>query len=396
MMKKRKTRILLAVTFSILVSIGLFYRFYYPHSSTLRRSEFVFTDLIRLECTAVKNQGASNTCWSYTGNSFLESEMIRMGKTPMAISPLYTVRMAYLERARNYLRLHGGLKLNEGGQLHDVIDMLRLHGAMPTAVYTGVKAGNRPGNFKHMRAILNSTLSGMVKARVLKSSWERDIEAVMNDYLGKVPDHFDYQGKIYTARSFADEFIGIDPDQYIHIASVTTAPYYKSFVFLIPDNWSFSQFYNIPMKELTGVVDGALKKGFTVACTIDISEPGFSWPYGIAYVPQKSASMMTTEEKRYQFVRPQAERKVDPLMRQEAFDAWETTDDHALHIIGLAKDQNGREYYLAKNSWGRGNAFRGFIYLTKEYLCYKSTALMVHQDALETSLKKSVGDQLNR
>lgn len=169
MMKKRKTRILLAVTFSILVSIGLFYRFYYPHSSTLRRSEFVFTDLIRLECTAVKNQGASNTCWSYTGNSFLESEMIRMGKTPMAISPLYTVRMAYLERARNYLRLHGGLKLNEGGQLHDVIDMLRLHGAMPTAVYTGVKAGNRPGNFKHMRAILNSTLSGMVKARVLKA-----------------------------------------------------------------------------------------------------------------------------------------------------------------------------------------------------------------------------------
>ncbi|MDR6733740.1 MULTISPECIES: aminopeptidase [unclassified Sphingobacterium] len=387
MRKKLRKRIVLAIAATILVGIGLFYRFYYLQSSPLLRSEFVFTDLIRLKSTAVKNQGASNTCWSYTGNSFLESEMIRMGKNPVAISPLFTVRMAYLERARNYLRLHGGLKLNEGGQLHDVMDMLRLHGAMPTAAYTGIKAGKSPGDFKRMRAVLNSTLSGMVKTRILKSSWEREIDAVMDDHLGKLPVHFDYQGKEFTARSFADQVIGIDPDQYIHIASVMTAPYYKSFVFLIPDNWSFSQFYNMPMEDLSTVVDGALKKGFTVACTIDISEPGFSWPYGIAYVPQKSVSMMTAEEKRYQFVRPQPERKVDAMIRQRAFDAWETTDDHALHIIGLAKDQHGRAYYVAKNSWGRGNAFRGIVYLTKEYFRYKSTALMVHRDALDASLK---------
>ena len=387
---KKKNWIILAFIVAILAAVAILYRYYYPKNIKLLKSEFVFTELIRLKSTTVKNQGASNTCWSYTGNSFLESEMIRMGRDPVAISPLYTVRKAYLERARNYLRLHGGLKLNEGGQLHDVMQILRFHGAMPRAAYTGIKAGKSSSNFKGLRAVLNSRLSNMLKSRELKKSWEQDVEVLMNDYLGKVPVNFDYQGKSYTALSFADQVIGIDPDQYIHIASVTTAPYYKPFVFLIPDNWSFSQFYNLPMEELTAVIDQALKKGFTVACTVDISEPGFSWPYGIAYVPQKSASDMTSEEKKTQFVRPQPERKVDAMERQNAFDAWQTTDDHALHIIGLVKDQNGKEYYIAKNSWGRGNAFQGFVYLTKEYVRYKSTALMLHKDALEPSLKNKL------
>jgi len=387
---KKKNWIILAFIVAILAAVAILYRYYYPKNIKLLKSEFVFTELIRLKSTTVKNQGASNTCWSYTGNSFLESEMIRMGRDPVAISPLYTVRKAYLERARNYLRLHGDLKLNEGGQLHDVMQILRFHGAMPRAAYTGIKAGKSSSNFKGLRAVLNSRLSNMLKSRELKKSWEQDVEVLMNDYLGKVPVNFDYQGKSYTALSFADQVIGIDPDQYIHIASVTTAPYYKPFVFLIPDNWSFSQFYNLPMEELTAVIDQALKKGFTVACTVDISEPGFSWPYGIAYVPQKSASDMTSEEKKTQFVRPQPERKVDAMERQSAFDAWQTTDDHALHIIGLVKDQNGKEYYIAKNSWGRGNAFQGFVYLTKEYVRYKSTALMLHKDALEPSLKNKL------
>lgn len=390
---KKKNWIILAIIVIVLVAVGLLYRFCYPKHIRLLKSEFVFTELIRLKSTTVKNQGASNTCWSYTGNSFLESEMIRMGRDPVAISPLYTVRMAYLERTRNYLRLHGGLKLNEGGQLHDVMQILRLHGAMPRAAYTGIKADKSSSNFKGLRTVLNSTLSSMVKSRELKRSWEQDVGLLMDDYLGKVPVNFDYQGKSYTARSFADHVIGIDPDQYIHIASVTTAPYYKSFVFLIPDNWSFSQFFNLPMEELTTVIDQALKKGFTVACTIDISEPGFSWPYGIAYVPQKSTSKMTEEEKKTQFIRPQPERKVDALMRQSAFDAWETTDDHALHIVGLASDQNGKEYYLAKNSWGTANAFRGHIYLTKEYIRYKSTALMLHKNALESPMNNKLGIQ---
>lgn len=387
---KKKNWIILAIIVATLAAVAILYRFYYPKHIKLLKSEFVFTELIRLKSTTVKNQGASNTCWSYTGNSFLESEMSRMGRDPVAISSLYTVRKAYLERARNYLRLHGGLKLNEGGQLHDVMQILRMHGAMPRAAYTGIKAGKSSSNFKGLRALLNSRLSSMVKSRELKRSWERDVELLMDDYLGKVPVNFVYKGKSYTARSFADQVIGIDPDQYIHIASVTTAPYYKSFVFLIPDNWSFSQFFNLPMEELTLVIDQALKNGFTVACTIDISEPGFSWPYGIAYVPQKSASDMTAEEKKTQFVRSQPERKVDAMERQSAFDAWQTTDDHALHIIGLVKDQNGKEYYVAKNSWGRGNAFQGFVYLTKEYVRYKSTALMLHKDALEPSLKNKL------
>lgn len=351
------------------------------------KSQIVFTKLIDLKHTDVKDQGASNTCWAYTGNSFLESEMMRMGKQSVALSQIYTARTSYFERARNYVRLHGGLLLGEGGQLLDVMNVLRDHGAMPAKVYTGLKSGNKRNNFKPMRSVLNGTLNVMVKSRSIKPYWEQAINDVMDNYLGKVPTYFQYKNKSYTTRTFADEVVGIDPDNYINIASVTDKPYYKKFVFMIPDNWSFNLFVNIPMEELTDIVDHALQNGFTLACTLDISEIGFSWQHGIAFVPQN----LSKTERDSMFLKPQREPIVTAQMRQRAFDLWQTTDDHALHIVGLAKDQNGKQYYLAKNSWGTANAFRGYIYITKEYLRYKVTALMLHRDALKPHLKIKMG-----
>jgi bleomycin hydrolase len=355
------------------------------------RSELVFTDIINLGCTAIKNQGASNTCWSYTGNSFLESEMLRMGKKPIEISQIYTARQAYLEKARTYFRLHGGLSLKEGGQVLDVLNTYRKYGAMPRSAYSGLRGNATYNDFRKLTPALNTMLKVLVKNKRLKSNWEQAYRATVDAYLGELPATFDYNGTSYTARTFADQVIGINPDDYVGLASVTDRPYYAPFVLLVPDNWSFDRFYNVQMKDLTLIIDQALEQGFTVAWTTDISDPGFSWRYGIAYVPEKSVDQMTVEEKNRMFVKPPREKKVSPEERQAAFDNWETTDDHAMHIVGLAKDQLGKEYYRVKNSWGKSNAYNGYLYVSKEFVRFKTLTLMLHKAGLNPDFRSKLG-----
>lgn len=383
------------INVSIIVGIGILivfigYKYLNKNKYEKLKSDFIFTKLIDLSCTSVKDQGASNTCWSYTGNSFLESEMMRLGKKAVAISPIYTARMAYMERARSYVRLQGNLSLGEGGQLHDVIHTLRENGALPMSVYTGLIAGKKQNDFKEMRSVLNSMLKVMVKSKSVRPSWEQVFSNTMDNYLGKVPSTFEYEGKIYTPKTFADQVIDLPLDDYISIASVTHKPYYSPFVLLVPDNWAFSSFYNVPMKTLTDIIDEALKTGHTVAWTTDVSEPGFSWKHGIAFVPKSVPTAMSNDKKDAMYLKPQSELSVTSQMRQKALDLWYTTDDHAMHIVGLAKDQYGKEYYLAKNSWGTHNALRGYMHVTKEYVRYKTTAIMLHKNAIGADLKQKL------
>ncbi|APU95722.1 aminopeptidase [Sphingobacterium sp. B29] len=354
------------------------------------KSGFTFTEVINLGNTSIKNQGSSGTCWSYSGNSFLESEMIRMGKKPIEISQIYTARNTYLDKARTYVRLHGGLSLGEGGQFHDVLNSFRKYGTMPQSAYTGLHYGTTRNNFGEMTNMLDAMLGAVVKGKTLTPNWEKAYTAAMDSYLGEVPEKFDYNGKSYTPRTFADQVIGINPDDYVGIASVTDHPYYSQFVLLIPDNWSFDRFYNVKMNDLTDIIDNALQKGYTVAWATDVSEKGFSWKNGVAYVPEKPFEEMTDQEKSTMFVGPKPELKVTAEERQKAFDNWQTTDDHGMHIVGLVKDQNGKEYYIVKNSWGTTNDYHGYLYASKEFVRYKTTSLMLHKDGLTKDLKSKI------
>jgi len=354
------------------------------------KSGFTFTEVINLGNTSIKNQGSSGTCWSYSGNSFLESEMIRMGKKPVEISQIYTARNTYLDKARTYVRLHGGLSLGEGGQFHDVLNSFRKYGTMPQSAYTGLHYGTTRNNFGEMTNMLDAMLGAVVKGKTLTPNWEKAYTAAMDSYLGEVPEKFDYNGKSYTPRTFADQVIGINPDDYVGIASVTDHPYYSQFVLLIPDNWSFDRFYNVKMNDLTDIIDNALQKGYTVAWATDVSEKGFSWKNGVAYVPEKPFEEMTDQEKSTMFVGPKPELKVTEEERQKAFDNWQTTDDHGMHIVGLVKDQNGKEYYIVKNSWGTTNDYHGYLYASKEFVRYKTTSLMLHKDGLTKDLKSKI------
>jgi bleomycin hydrolase len=356
------------------------------------KDAFVFTDIVSLDNTAVKNQGSSGTCWSYSANSFLESEMIRMGKQPVELSQIYTARNAYVEKGKNYVRMHGATTLGDGGALHDAINMYRQYGAVPQNVYTGLNYGTSNNKFAEMAAIQEAMLQAVVKNPngELTPNWEKAYTAVIDSYLGAVPQSFDYKGKKYTPQSFAKEVVGINPDDYVELSSFNDHPYYEKMVLMVPDNWSLDLVYNVKMNDLTSVIDNALKKGYTVGWAGDVSEKGFSWKNGVAYIPTKPFTEMTPEEKETIFRGPQPELEVTEELRQKAFNNYQTTDDHGMHIIGLSKDQNGKEYYIVKNSWGATNDYKGYLYMSKNFVKYKSTAIMVNKGGLPAPIAKQL------
>lgn len=355
-------------------------------------SKYQFHNLIDLERTKVKNQASSGTCWSYATNSFLESEMMRMGKEPIELAQIFSAHCVYKDKAENYVRMHGSVAWGDGGSCHDVINMFGKYGAMPQDVYTGLHYGTTKNKFAEMQAVLKSMLDAVVSNPNghLTSSWKTAYNDVLDSYLGAIPETFNWDNKTYTPKSFARERVGIHPEDYVELSSFTTAPYYKKTMLMVPDNWSFDKVYNVKMDDLTDIIDNALNKGFTVTWATDVTEKYFSWKNGVAYVPEKNYDDMDDSEKKYMFDGPKYERTITPEMRQEAFDNYETTDDHGMHIVGLASDQNGRKYYLVKNSWGDKNDYKGYIYVSKAYVRYKTTAILLHKNGLPNELRNKM------
>lgn len=363
------------------------------NQSTNSKEKFTFTDIINLENTSIKSQGSSGTCWSYSTNSFLESEMIKQGRKPVELSPIYTARYAYIEKGKNYVRMHGAVELGDGGALHDVINMYRKYGAVPQSVYTGLNYGTTKNKFAEMSSITSGILEAVVKNGngSLTPNWINAYTGAIDAYLGKVPQSFSYEGKTYTPQSFAKERVGINPDDYVEISSFTDYPYYKKFTLLVPDNWSFDQVYNVKIDDITAIIDNALKKGFTVAWATDVSEKSFSWKNGIAYVPEIKYDDMTEQQKNEMFNGPKPEMTITPELRQQEFDNYNTTDDHGMHIVGLSKDQNGKEYYIVKNSWGLTNDYKGYLYVTKNFVKFKTTAFLLNKNGIPSAIRKETG-----
>ena len=338
--------------------------------------------------TDVKEQGHSGTCWSYTGASFLESEMIKKGKQPVDLAEIYTARKVYLEKAINYLRMHGALTWGDGGELHDVINIYRKYGAVPQIAYTGLINGATKNNFKEMQKDLEGYLKDIVASEKVPANWKEVFEQKLDTYLGAVPKTFMYNGKMYDPQSFAKEVVGLQDEKYIEMLSVEHKPKYQNTLMAVPDNWSYDYAFNVSMEDIIRTIDYALSKGYTVAWAADVSEKYFSWKNGLAVVPEKDYNDLSAQEQKDYFHVYWNEKTITPEMRQKAFDNYETTDDHAMHIVGLAKDQNGREYYIVKNSWGTNNDNKGYLYVSKNYVRYKTMAIMLNLKGTPKDLVK--------
>lgn len=346
--------------------------------------DFKFTILKEIGNTNVKDQGSSGTCWSYSGNSFLESEMIKNGKQPVDIAEIFTARNVYHDKAKRFVLFGGAISWGDGGELHDVINMYKKYGAVPQEVYTGLQFGQSRNNFTEMQAVVKNMLDTYAKnpSKKLSPNWLSNIDAIMDSYLGEYPKEFEYKGKKYTPKSFAKEVVGINADDYVELTSYKDYPYYEKFVTPIPDNWSHDMMWNVPMTDLTKIIDYALEKGYTVGWATDVSEPYFSYKNGVAYVPDINLDEIDAKTKAELFKGPKPDKKITEEMRQEGLNDLTTTDDHGMHIVGLAKDQSGKEYYIVKNSWGATNDYKGYLYVSKPYVQFKSTGILLNKNGI--------------
>ncbi len=363
--------------------------------TNMKGSDYKFTVVKTLDATAVQNQNQTGTCWSFSSMSFFESELIRMGKgKEYNFSEMFVARKAYPLKSDNYVRMHGKANIGEGGGFSDVVHVIRQFGMVPEDVYTGKK---NPKD-AHNHSVLEATIKGIVGAAANDNNTKIDFEAVHSTveatcdaYLGKVPEKFNYKGKEYTPKTYADA-TGINPDDYILLTSFTHHPFYSKFVLEVPDNWNWDQMYNVPLNELQETMQNAINTGFTFAWAADVSEKGFRFKDGLAIVPEKPISEMNDEEKAEMVKKPQPQFKVTQENRQLAFDNYETQDDHGMHIVGMVKDQNATPYYIVKNSWGtERNECDGYFYASESYVLYKTTNIMVHKKAIPAAIAKKLG-----
>lgn len=365
---------------------------------------FVFTTVKENPITSVKNQNRSSTCWSFSTIGFLESELLRKGKGEFDLSEMFVVHKTMTDRAVNYVRLHGSSSFAPGGSCYDVIYCMKNYGMVPQEAMPGIMYGDSLPVHNEIDAVAGGYVDAIAKGKLTKLTpvWKEGLSAVYDTYLGKCPEQFTYKGKTYSPKSFAAE-LGLNPDDYVSLTSYTHHPFYEKFSLEIEDNWRNGMSYNLPIDELMEVFDNAINNGYTIAWGADVSEQGFTRD-GIAVLPDaaKGAELtgsdmarwtgMTAADKKKELTsKPLPEMNVTQEMRQVAFDNWETTDDHGMQIYGIAKDQNGKEYYMVKNSWGTNNKYKGTWYASKAYTKYKTMNIVLHKDAIPEAIAKKLG-----
>lgn len=347
-------------------------------------AQYQFTLTSDCNCTSIKNQQNTGTCWSFATSSFLESELIRMGKQEeYDISEMYFVRQSYLDKARNYVLRQGKAQFGQGGLAHDVINAFTEAGAVPETAYSGKLPGDYMHDHSELEVALKGYLDVITQQKKPSSKWMAGVSGILDAYLGKVPEKFTVKGKEYTPQTYAAS-LGINPADYVSFTSYTHHPFNQKMVLEIPDNWSNGSFYNVPINDIVTITKNAISKGYSVAWDGDVSEKGFSAGKGIAVLP--------VDAKREDiFTNPSEEIAVTQEMRQSTYEDFSTTDDHLMHVSGTAKDQKGTNYFYVKNSWGEISPYSGYIYMSEPYFRLKVVSIMVHKDAVPADIRKRLG-----
>jgi bleomycin hydrolase len=264
---------------------------------------------------------------------------------------------------------------------------------VPENAYQGKIVNEIRYDHAELASVLEAYVTAISKNKggSLSSIWLEGFEAVLDTYLGKVPETFTFEGKEYTPASFRDA-MKINADNYIEFTSFNAYPYNAQVVLNIPDNWANGAYYNLELNEYQNLVVHALKEGYTVAIDADVSEKTFSSRDGIAVIPAINSKEMSEDEKAKLFKEPVTEKIITPEFRQQEFNNYNTTDDHLMHITGLLKDQNGTMYFRVKNSWGtKGQGNDGNVYFSESFFKLKSISVMMHKDAVPSKLKKKLG-----
>ncbi len=368
-----------------------------------KKDTMVFEVIKENKITSIKDQNQSGTCWAYSSYAFLEAEVLRKGKGEVDLCESYLVFNTYMDRADKAIRTHGDASFTQGGSFYDAIYGLKHHGLVPQSAMPapGTPYGDSLFNANQLDAVTTAYVHALAKGKLktINPVWRKDLNAIYTNYFGALPTEFEVDGKKFTPKSYADA-LGLNPDDYVSLTSYTHHPFYSKFVLEIQDNWRWAESYNLPLDEFIEVMVEGVKKGYTFAWGSDVSEKGFNSRKGIASVPVGKSNDKTGSDaarwtgdnfKGATIAGGDDEMTITQEMRQVAYDNWETTDDHGMLVYGLAKDQNGKEYFMVKNSWGEYGPYKGMFYPTKSVVAYTTMNIVIHKDALPKKIAKKLG-----
>lgn len=317
------------------------------------------------------------------------------------LSEMFVVSNAYYDKALKYVRMHGHLNFGPGSSFSDVLTVLETYGIVPESEMKGWNYGTNQHVHFEMDEILKGIVAALIKNpnQKLSKAWKTGFRDMTAAYLGKIPETFTVNAKEYTPKSYM-ESLGIDLNDYVDISSWMHHPFYETMVIEVPDNWRGRTAHNVPLDDMIAIIDNAIDNGYTVAWASDVSEDGFTGA-GIAVVPDVTQTIQGSDEARWigsaevngrplYTQTPCPELEITQELRQEGFDDYSTTDDHGMHIYGKAKDQNGTEYYMVKNSWGNAGPYNGIWYVSKSYVRYKTTDIVVNKNAIPTEIREKM------
>ena len=368
----------------------------------------VFTVVKQLPITSIKNQNRSGTCWVYSTLSFFESEILKKNGKTYDLCEMFVANIDYMQRAEVKVRMHGDSQFSQGGSAGDVLVILRDYGICPEEAMPlpGTMIGDSLANVNEFFSVMEPYVDAVAKnkAQKISSQWKPGLQGILDAYLGKRPEQFTYEGQQYTPKSFAKS-LGLDWNDYVSITSYTHHPFYTDFAVEVQDNWRWERSYNVPMDEMMRIIDYALEQGYTVAWGGDVSEEGFTRDgLGILYDTKKAQSLVGSDQAKWLKLKPEEKKsKLEELgvnapemqptqeQRQKEFDNWELTDDHGMHIYGIAKDQNGKEYYMVKNSWGETGEYKGTWYMTKAFVAAKTMDYLINKNAIPADIRQKLG-----
>ena len=368
----------------------------------------VFTVVKENKITSIKDQNRSGTCWAYSTLSFFESEILKKTGKTYDLCENFVASKTYMDRAIATVRTHGDISFSQGGSSYDPLYCAINYGLIPEDAMPapGTPQGDSLNNFDEFFRCMTPYVEAIAtsNAKKLTPAWKKGLQGILDAYLGECPEEFTYEGKKYTPKSFA-ESLGLNWDDYVGISSFTHHPFWKTFIVEVQDNWRWKPSYNVPMDDMMRIIDNAINEGYTIMWGGDVSEDGFTRKgLGVAYDADKVRDLTGSDAARWlRLSASQKNNKFDSLgvnapeivptqeMRQEAYDNWETTDDHGMHIYGIAKDQNGREYYMVKNSWGEYGDYKGTWYMTKAFVAYKTMDFMVNKNAIPKDIREKLG-----
>ncbi|MBM2815118.1 MAG: Aminopeptidase [Ignavibacteria bacterium] len=323
------------------------------------------------------SQGATGTCWCFSGTSFLESEIYRINKKEIKISEIFTVYWEYVEKARRFVSEHGNSAFSEGSQCNAVLRIWKQYGCVQASEYSGMLPGQKFHDHGKMFEEMNQYLLNIKQTHV----WNEEqvlsnIKSIMNFYLGKPPEKVIIDGKAMTPNEYLHDVVRLNPDDYVDFMSLIEKPYWQPAEYEVTDNWwKFSNYYNVPLDDFMNTVKKAVKAGYTLAIGGDVSESGYDKTTKACMIPDYDIPSEYINE----------------YARQLRFTNQSTTDDHGIHIVGYKETPSGF-WFLIKDSGSSAQTGvnKGYYFYHEDYIKLKIMNFSVHKDAVKDLLIKFI------